>query len=155
MISTTLLLGTDTKEQGYTILEVLVSVVILAVVISFSSTSVVTHLGANHKAVVRSEAAQAAQTVLDDLRTVDVPSLRATGTDAPVDIKVNANRDYTVLVEYCKNATYCTSTEARHLSVEVSYNGEVVYNTETVFTGIADTSAGGGTFNSGGGCWMC
>ncbi len=143
------------NQNGYTILEVLVAIAILAIVISYSSTAVVNQVGANYKAVVRSEAAQAAQSVIDDLRNMDVPSMKTSGADAPLDVTVNAGRTYSVLVEYCKNATYCTSAEARHVSVSVEHNSKDVYKTETVFTGISNTVAGGGSFDGGGGCWKC
>lgn len=143
------------NQNGYTILEVLVAVAILAIVISYSSTAVVNQVGANYRAVVRSEAAQAAQSVIDDLRNMDVPSMKTTGADPAINITVNAGRTYSVVVEYCKNTTYCTSSEARHVAVSVNHGGKDVYNTETVFTGISNTVAGAGSFDGGGGCWKC
>jgi len=144
-------------QAGYTLIEVMASVVILATVLAYSSKSFVAHLSANHRGEIRSEGAQAAQTVLDELRSATVSDLPNSGSDSPVDIQVNDKRSFQVLVSYCTASQYCMSNESRHLELQVSYRGEVVYSTETVFTGLTESS-GSSSSSSGGGpatCFMC
>ena len=147
------------SESGYTLLEVLVSFVLLATVLAYSSQSFVTHLSANHWGEIRSEGAQAAQTVLDELRSASVVDLPTSGSDAPIDVEINDKRTFEVVVAYCTAAQYCSSNEARHLELEVWYRGEVIYTTETVFTGLTENSGSGSSSSSSGGgpatCFLC
>jgi len=128
------------KESGYTLIEVIVAMGILATVISYSSVSFVTHLSANHRGEIRSEAAQAAQTVIDELRGEEVGDLPQSGSSPSRDIQVNDNRTFKVDVAYCTDSSLCAIGSARHLDVEVTYREEVVYRTETVFTALSASS---------------
>lgn len=132
--------------SGYTVVEVLVALLIMSIVIAFSASSFTFNVRSNHNAEIRSEASQAGQTVLDQLRRLPIDSLRTTGTDSQT-VNVNSARSYTVAVRYCGESQYCTSSEVRHLGVTVSRNNEVVYRTETVYTNLGDAD-GGETDNS-------
>ena len=41
----------------------------------------------------------------------------------------------TIIVVYCSNASYC-GPNTRHITIEVNYDGQNVYRTETVYTQI-------------------
>ena len=86
----------------------------------------------------KTEAVQAAQLVLDDLRVEDISLLPVSGNASPRDVTAGT-RTYQVVVSYCGNPDHCppnTSDNTRHLAVAVSLNGEVMYEIATVFTNI-------------------
>ena len=122
------------SEVGFTLVEVIVALAIMGVVIAASTTSFMTHLRANYSAEIVFEGEQATQSVIDDLRYVEVSSLPDSGTDAPRSISMNELRDFQVYVTYCPEEVYCSSDMVRHLRVRADYRGEAVYETETVFT---------------------
>ncbi len=138
----------NTRSKGFTVLEVLVALALLAVVIASASSSLVTHQSYNHDGEVRSEAAIAAQTVLDEIRQLDIKTLPTSGFENPRIKTLNSNRPYSVVVTYCANLTLCSSNTVRHLSVEVKHRDKVVYNTETVFTDLGTPGNSTGTVES-------
>ena len=119
---------------GFSLLEVLVALGILAVAIAAALTSITTNLKANHKAELSFEGAQAAQTVIDQIRSQDIATLPTSGTDTARQIQVKDGRTFDVYVTYCATPAYCTSNEVRQLTVRVNYKGQSVYRTETVFS---------------------
>ena len=123
-------------QAGFTLLEVLAALGILAFAIAVASSSLVLHLKANAEGEISFEAAQAAQTVIDELRFQDVSEMPTEGTDSVRQISVKANHTFDVYVSYCEDATYCTSSDVRHIAVQVQYKNESVYRTETVFTAL-------------------
>lgn len=148
------------RERGFTLLEVMVAVLLLGSLIAASTSAFVMNVRSNQAGEIRSEASQAAQTVLDELRHSPVGNMPLTGSDEPRTVSINERRAFDVVVTYCENNTYCTSNEIRHLTVEVTYADETVYRTETVFTNLGSTKGGesnpesssssGGTSSSGG-----
>jgi len=80
----------------------------------------------------RSEAIQAAQTVLDDLRFRDPATLPETGTDSPITID-SGRRSYAVRTSYCERPEYCSSN-TRHLTVRVYFQSRKIYEVETAYT---------------------
>jgi prepilin-type N-terminal cleavage/methylation domain-containing protein len=122
------------SEQGFTLIEVLVALAIMGVVLAASTSSFITHIRANYSAEIVFEGEQAAQSVIDELRYIDVASLPISGTDVPRSVTMNALRDFEVYVTYCPEESFCTSDMVRHLRVRAEYRGEAVYETNTVFT---------------------
>lgn len=155
------LLESPGQSEGFTLLEVLVALAIFSVAIVTASSSFQTYLKSNYSAEVRFEAAHAAQSIIDELRFEDVEALPSNGSDAARIVTMNDGRDYEVTVSYCTDSTYCSSSEIRHLAVEVEYREKVVYRTEAVFTALEkgygstsedtddDTGSGGGGEDSG------
>ena len=43
------------------------------------------------------------------------------------------DRNFEAITHYCATPGFCTAT-SRHLIIEVSHGGEIVYSVETVFT---------------------
>lgn len=82
-------------------------------------------------AQIRYEAIQAAQKVLDDYRFQEITTLTAPTSAIPVTI---GTRDFSVAVTFCETTAFCPSNEIRHISVDVSYKDNIVYETDTIFS---------------------
>lgn len=109
------------------------SIVILGIVSIGMAEAFITNLKSNTASEVRSQAAQVAQRVLDDLRTEDPTSLPTTGTTGPVEI-VMGPRTYDVYTTYCAQSSFCSSVTTRHLRLNIRYHNREVYRVDTVFT---------------------
>lgn len=122
--------GGQKNQSGFTLLETLVALTVVGIVMSMSVTTLMNNLHSNLRAQVRYEAIQAAQAVLDDLRFTAVDEL----VGSPESDVTVSERTYHVQVSYCRIASLCTSDDSRHITVEVFYKSELVYETETVFS---------------------
>jgi prepilin-type N-terminal cleavage/methylation domain-containing protein len=120
-------------ERAFTLLEVLVSLLIFSVVSSSLSAVFINHLKQNSRGEIRSGAIAVAQQVLDDARSQDPASLPSTGSSSAQTIS-GGQRNYQVVQHYCLNSAYCPTTNTRHIKVEVSYLGTIIYAVETVYT---------------------
>ena len=121
------------SAKGYSLLEVLISLAIFSMVFAVMSPAFVSQLKGNRFSQLKMEAIQAANTVIDQKRLIDPALMPASGDEAAITVPVN-NKNYSVLVTYCSDSTYCTSNTIRQLRFIVSYNNENVFETETVFT---------------------
>ena len=121
------------SSEGFTLLEVLVSMVIFAIASAAMAQSFLTHLTMNNRSERRSEAIASAQQVLDQIRTEDPTSLPVSGSVAPVTV-VMGPRTYTVTATYCGENTFCTSNNIRHIGIQVAYRNTVIYEVETVYS---------------------
>lgn len=119
-------------EQGFSILEVLVSVGIFSVFALAVAQTFVYQMKTNSGSEIRSQAVQAAQLVFDRMRTEDASAMPTTGSSAPETVTVDG-RPFVVTVSYCKIAAYCTTTTIRHLRAEVSYLNKKRYEVDTVY----------------------
>lgn len=119
--------------NGFTLLEVMISLLIFSLVMSGMGPAFIAQLRHNTESEIRTESIAAAQIVLDDLRLENPASLRSTGSDPVRDIVVGA-RHYDVTASYCENATYCVTANNRHITVRVKYKQETVFETQTVYT---------------------
>lgn len=119
------------SQQGFTLLEVLVSMLIFLIVSASMATSFVSHLKRNNDTEVRSGAVTVAQLRLDALRLVDPPTLPSSGSE--VTTEESGGRTFNIETSYCEDPTYCT-TNSRSIIVRVSYAGSQVFQTETVYT---------------------
>jgi prepilin-type N-terminal cleavage/methylation domain-containing protein len=118
------------SQAGFTLLETLVALGILSIAMSMTVSCLFFNLRSNTTMKIRYEAIQAAQNVLDDIRFLDPSTLTGTRQE---DIVIS-NRSYRVNVSYCRNPALCISTDSRHVTVEVSYKSQLVYETDTVFS---------------------
>jgi prepilin-type N-terminal cleavage/methylation domain-containing protein len=120
------------RQGGFTLIEILFSLWLFAILSLSMSSSLIFHMKTNSDNEIRAQAIQAAQRVLDQLRTKETTSLQSTGNqNTNVDI---GGRTYAVNIAYCSNASLCTSSTIRHLKAEVTYGNRLRYKTETVFT---------------------
>ncbi len=121
------------KQRGFTLLEVMISLFIFSIVLTGMSRAFIQNIRANTSTQIRTEAIGAAQQVLDNVRLQDISALPTSGSSAPQSVVVG-NHTYTVVIKYCLDVTMCALTSTRHLTVDVDYNSERVFETETVFT---------------------
>jgi type II secretory pathway pseudopilin PulG len=119
-------------ECGFSLLEALFAVTLLGIVAMAISRAFVAQARANTQSEIRSEAVQAAQQVLDRLRTVDPASLPASGSQTPENIVVG-NRTYSVVVAYCLESAFCSAATTRHIRATVNYRSVKRYEVDTVF----------------------
>lgn len=124
------------STRGFTLLEIMAAIAIFALVIASATTALNSYQTLNHRGEIRSEASQAAQSVIDEIRTLDITLLPESGSDDDKLVTMNSNRQYTVTVSYCTDIIKCTSDGVRQINVEVLYNDEIVYTTEVVFTDL-------------------
>ncbi len=118
--------------SGFTLLEVMVSMLLFLIVSATMASTFVSHLKRNTDTEVRSGAAALAQRRLDELRLVDPPTMPASGTTSSN--QSAGGRNYVVQTSYCENLSLCSSSNNRHLAIRVLYAGGIVFQTETVYT---------------------
>jgi type II secretory pathway pseudopilin PulG len=114
-------------------MEVLMSMVLLGIVGSGIAPGLLLNFKAITRNELRSEAIAAAQEVLDDLRTQDPTTLPNSQVEEEDSITIN-NRDFLVTTIYCLDENICASGRSRHITLEVEYKNEEIYEIETVFT---------------------
>jgi prepilin-type N-terminal cleavage/methylation domain-containing protein len=119
-------------DAGFSLMEVLMSMVLLGVVGAGLAPGMLMNVKAITRNELRSESIAAAQQVLDDLRTEDPTTLPSTG-DTEATASING-RTFDITTYYCLESTICDSGNSRHLTVEVRYKNERIYGVETVFT---------------------
>ena len=120
------------KERGFTLVEILVSLLLLEVITAFSIREVAQYLRASRDNQIRTEAAQAAQMVLDDLRASDPALLPVSGEGNVQTVPVGAH-SFQVTPRYCVMPEFCTSAAIRHIRVSVSLNDRIWYEVDTAF----------------------
>ena len=111
----------------------MIAMFIFAIVIGGMAPVFTAHLQRNAAAQTRTEAMQAGQYVLDQLRIVDPSTLDSTGTRDAEEIVING-RAYQVFVSFCMEAGYCPGTNTRHIGIEVKRDNQVLFQTQTVYT---------------------
>ncbi len=120
--------------KGFTLIEIMVAIAIFAIVITTATSSINSYQKLNHGGEIRSEASQAAQSIIDQIRGIDVKSLPTSGDGTPVEITMNSNRMYSVETIYCTNSSICNSPSVRQIAVEVYHRDALAYTTEVIFT---------------------
>lgn len=131
--------ATCTSEQGLTLVESVVSLLIffvaLAGIVPIFLNSALATINNEKKTAAVAISGQ----ILDELRqfdTADLPSSN-TVTSLPSGTSI-ANvsymgKTYNPTITYCQNTTYCDAN-SRHIKIQVSHNGQSIYEAETVFT---------------------
>lgn len=128
------------RVGGFTLMEALVALTIVGIAIAVTTATLITNLKSNRHAEVIFEGAQAAQTVIDDIRYLEVEYLPTTGTFGPREVTANSRRIFEVFTTYCSDAQYCATSTVRQIAFRVAYQGKTVYETQTVFTKFGDPS---------------
>lgn len=119
-------------EYGFSLIEVLISLLIFSVVLAGMGPSFVAHSRYNTQSEIRSEAIAVAEQAIDDLRFSDPTQLPSSGSSQQ-NIAIGS-RTYSATTSYCLNAQFCNSTNNRHITVAVSYKNKTLFSTQTVFT---------------------
>ena len=120
------------KEQGFTIIEVMVALGIFGVVSAMMATTMVQLQRTNYENEIRSGSYAAAQLVLDDLRSQNISNLPTSGSGALQNVVISG-RTYAVTPSYCVTASECTSVNIRGIRVSVSYKSQLKYLVNTVY----------------------
>lgn len=122
-----------TRQEGFTLFEVLVSVALLAILMAVMAPAFLSQVRFNTLSEQRTEAMAAAQQVLDGLRRQDPSAMRTSGSDPATNIIIGS-RTYRVVASYCETSSYCTSNNSRHIRIRVTRNGKELYDVQTVYT---------------------
>ena len=119
------------NEKGFTMLEVLVSLTIFAIISTGLAQAYVVQLRSNTGSEIRAQGVQAVQRALDQLRTQDITALPTSGTGSAENIVVDG-KTFAVTVTYCPIATYC-STSQRSVRARATFRNKIIYEVDTVF----------------------
>jgi prepilin-type N-terminal cleavage/methylation domain-containing protein len=118
-------------QKGFSLIEVLVSLVIIMTVSTGVFHSLLSNLKHTRDTFYRTQAMHAAHEYLDIVRMQDPLSIQSSGS-ATSTIEVG-NRTFQIVATFCGNADYC-GLNTRHIAVEVLYKGESRFSVETVYT---------------------
>jgi type II secretion system protein I len=121
------------NARGFSLIEALMAVAILAMVAVGVLPAIISHMDANSRNELRSGAISAAEERLEALRLQDPVALPDSGSSAPQLVTVDG-REYEVITHYCERSELCSGDSSRHLRVEVRFDGRTVYDVETVYT---------------------
>ncbi|WP_420596638.1 type IV pilus modification PilV family protein [Deinococcus sp.] len=126
------------RDEGLSLLEVLMALLVLGIVLSFSLTGLLSNVSLNNKSEVKSGAAIAVQRVLDATRVVEPRTLPTGGSSLGKDVTVGG-RVFKVFTDYCVVTEYCTES-ARSVRVRAQIgSGPTLVSTDTVFTSLNST----------------
>lgn len=120
------------SERGFSLLEGMVALAILGVVLAGIVPAFFNFMDANTRNERRTGAIAAAQERMETVRGEDPQSMPSSGSAGPIFIDVDG-LEFEVLTTYCAVPAYC-NTDTRHVTIEVSFGGQKLYQTETVYT---------------------
>jgi len=120
------------SERGFTLLESLLAMALLAILLIGVVPVFFVMLKANTRNEERSGAVAAAQQSMESLRQQDPAAMPESGPTGPQVVSID-DRDYEVVRWYCLEAPYC-GDDSRHVLVEVNYGGRTVFAAESVYT---------------------
>ncbi len=118
-------------EQGFSLVEAIAALTILAVVLGFAGPLFINQRINNVNSEIRTGAVAASQQILDRLRQTDPTTMPSSGHQT--ESVSTMGHAYDAAVYYCENASFCGTT-SRHIRVEVRNNGKTVHTAETVYT---------------------
>ncbi|MCC6931633.1 MAG: type II secretion system protein [Deltaproteobacteria bacterium] len=121
------------RELGFTVVEVLVSMVIFGIVMASLPAVFLTHARINQRMEIKAEAMAAGQQIMDGFRAADPITLPASGVGADQVTIIN-DHNYVVEPTFCENVNFCKSESNRHIKLRIFNEGEEVAQLETVFT---------------------
>jgi prepilin-type N-terminal cleavage/methylation domain-containing protein len=123
----------NAAEQGFSLMEVLVSLGVFGIFSASLMAGLQSFLSQTHTTAIRTEAVAVAIQMMDSLREQDPDTLPTSGTIGPENV-VGGNREFHVYTSYCSKRELCPSPRTKHISLDIQYRGETVYNAESVFT---------------------
>lgn len=119
------------RADGFTLVEALFAMAILGVALASILPSFLTYLDTNSLSEERSDAVAAAQLVMEELRRTDPATMPTSGSSAVRLVPVGS-REFEVVTTYCQDTSLC-GAQRRHVSVEVSFGGNAIYDVDSVF----------------------
>lgn len=129
------------SERGLTLVESVVSLLIFFVALAGIVPIFLNYTISSINNEKRTAAIAISQEVIDSIRhnqEEDFDDLPTSGSETQASITY-LEREYTPVVTYCQNSTYCSDI-ARHIKVEIFQNEQSIYEAETVFTTFDDPS---------------
>lgn len=120
------------NERGFTLVEAVVAMAVLFIALVGMLPAYQAFSDSNTWSEQRSDAVAAAQQVMEALRQSDPATLPSSGSSSVQYIDVGEH-EYEVVAQYCQIPSYC-GTNTRHVVLEVSFGGEIVYTVESVYT---------------------
>lgn len=124
--------GAGHPERGISLVEVLCALVVIGIGAMAILPTFVVHRDSTERNEIRAGAMIAATTVMERLRLDDPAALPTSGASAAQQFDIDG-RTYMVVTRYCPSPSLC-GTGSRQVVVEVSRDGDMVYELETVFT---------------------
>ncbi len=118
--------------EGFGLIEAIVSLVILGVVLVSLMPAFARSLSINTTGQLKTGAVSVAQEVMDELRQ-DGEGWPASGTEREVDTGQGV---YTAKIEHNQYCDGDCLENSRHVALEITHNGQVLYEVETVFTSL-------------------
>lgn len=122
-------------RSGFTLLETLLALSLLAITVAVVAPAFVGNLAVNTRQEWRLQASAVAQEVLDGVRRVPTGALPTSGTGDPIAVSVGG-RTYQAVLTYCARAAWCDDA-SRHVRVQVFLDQAPVFEAETVFTEVS------------------
>lgn len=119
------------KKQGFTLIEVLIALTVLAVVFSVSIPVFVSFAGINRRSEQTTVANNAARQSLELLRNVPISTMSNSG-NAAQNVTLDGH-DLVITTYFCPETTPCNTT-SKNIKVEVKENGKVLTTINTVFS---------------------
>lgn len=122
-------------SRGFTLVEALVAIAILGLTGLAVLPAFMSHLDANTRSELRSDAIGAVHQRMEWLRLQD-PDDMPTGGSPDSQFVTIGGREYEVRTHYCLRSEYCPpgSPGSRHLTVEIYFEERKIYDVETVYT---------------------
>lgn len=133
--------GFHHSEQGMTLVETIVALVIFLIILGFMIPLFAKQRINTIKNEIETGAVTVSQQIMDELRQTNITTLPNSGSttalpsgESLTSISV-MNKVYSATIFYCETAVNCSSG-ARHIRVQVNYNGQTVYQVTTVYTQV-------------------
>lgn len=136
------------SDSGLSLVEALAALTIFLVVLGFMIPMFANQRLSTINNEIETGAIAVSQQILDRLRQADIGALPSSGTVTTLPLLsgqsvadsitsvTQMGKPYSAAISYCPNTptdNYCNSN-ARHIKVQVSYNAQVIYTVETVYT---------------------
>ena len=123
------------KAKGFSIIEVIIAMAILAVVLTGVVGAFISNLQTNGRTELRGVAVSVAQEELETLRRQDPRTFPV--ADINKTVTTADGRSFQVRTRFCVNSSRCVGS-AKQVVVEVSQQSRSIYTVETVFTNLRE-----------------